>query len=325
MPNCLRDTDRHRHYGMRLRSSEPRRRSIVRRMRTLDRTCRSPVKVQHSGVIGRFMKSGTSCGVHRVCCSTRYGAFTRVVCALCIAVVSVGCGDADTQISVKYASDYAQPRAGISVFGVFENGRMSTESWKDIGSELSSSFIGGSCEAAWGNGLFNSDFALASAVDEYTMDEGVSDELLGEVAKIAEGDAILTITVLGRRMPKGSEGGAKRVRVKSSSPVSIGGGRGMRGSRGLARRTAPSERDSADSGRSYQISASLFSTRLRHTMAVVAVSYSGPDTEVALHQFEDKLRASFPNVVCKGWNRDGRVDVERVRALLTQGATNPAD
>ena len=77
--------------------------------------------------------------------------FRDIACAMAVAVTSLDWGDGETQISVKYASDYVQPTAGLSVFGVFENGRLSPESWNDIGPTLSSRINKASCETAWTN------------------------------------------------------------------------------------------------------------------------------------------------------------------------------
>src|ERR1039457_4951671 len=99
-----------------------------------------------------------------------------IICVIFVALALIGCGDGDTQIVVKYASDYARPTANISVFGVFENGRLSPESWKEIGPLLSSSFGQGTCDSAWSDGFVNANPALTSSIDDYTKDEGVRSE-----------------------------------------------------------------------------------------------------------------------------------------------------
>ena len=61
--------------------------------------------------------------------------------------------------------------------------------------------------------------------------------------------------------------------------------------------------------KTYKISATLFSNRLRHSVVVVAMSYSGPNIDLAMKEFIEKLRSNIPNVACTGWNLDAHIDV----------------
>jgi hypothetical protein len=251
-----------------------------------------------------------------------YFRLRDITCAVFVALAHIGCGDGDTQIVVKYASDYARPTANISVFGVFENGRLSPESWKEIGPLLSSSFGQGTCDNAWSDGFLNVNPALTSSIDDYTKDEGVTDELLDRLAPMAKGSSIVTFTVLGRRLTKGSDKGGKSPASVSAAPMRMGGagrgmgggGRGMRG--GGGRRQSSATADGNAPGRSdYEITASLFSIRLHHSVALVSMSYSGPDVDAALAEFATKLRSAMPDVTCTGWNLDAHIDVNQVRKL----------
>ena len=248
----------------------------------------------------------------------------NVSCLLIVALACIGCGDGDTQIVVKYASDYARPTTNISVFGVFENGRLSPESWKEIGPLLSSSFGQGTCENAWSDGFLGANPALASSIDDYTKDEGVTDVLLEQLAPMAKGGSVVTFTVLGRRLTKGSDKGGKSPASVSAIPMRMGGGgrgmggvgRGMRGGGGRRQSSTTADQDSAPGRSDYEITASLFSIRLHHSVALVSMSYSGSDLDTALAEFATKLRSSMPDVTCAGWNLDAHIDVNQVRKLM---------
>src|ERR1700690_2762282 len=196
-----------------------------------------------------------------------------ISCAISIALI--GCGDGDTQFVVKYASDYARPSTNISVFGVFENGRLSPESWKEIGPVLSSSFGQGTCDNAWNDGFLSSNPALTASIDDYTKDEGVTDELLDRLAPMANGSFIVTFTVLGRQLTKGSDNSGKSPASASAPPIRMGGGgrgmggggRAMRG--GGARQQSSTDQNRASGRSAYEITAALFSIRLHHSVALV--------------------------------------------------------
>jgi len=230
----------------------------------------------------------------------------NVSCLLLVTLACIGCGDGDTQIVVKYASDYAQPTPNISVFGVFENGRLSPESWKEIGPQLSPSFGQGTCEIAWSDGFLNANPPLTASIDDYTKDEGVTDELLERLARMAKGNSIVTFTVLGHRLTKGRGKGGKSPASANVAPLPMGGGgrsmgvggRGMRGGRGLGQSPATADQDNAPGRSDYEITASLFSIRLHHSVAFVSMSYSGSDLDAALAEFAAKLRSAMPNVIC---------------------------
>lgn len=253
--------------------------------------------------------------------------------AIAIAVASVGCGDGDTQITVKYASDYTRPAAAISVFGVFENGRLSPESWKEIGPALSSRFSQGTCETAWSDSFLSADPTLTSTIDEYTKDDGVTDELLDRLAPMAKGGAILTFTVLGRRLVPGSDGSSKSSGTTRSTPMRTGGGfrgmggggRGMRGNGGRQQSGTSADQNNAKGRTTYVISASLFSIRGRRSVALVAMSYSGPNIDAALQEFATRLRSVIPDVTCTGWNLDAHIDVDQVRKLMNHPVPEPVD
>jgi hypothetical protein len=97
----------------------------------------------------------------------------------------------------------------------------------------------------------------------------------------------------------------------------------MRGNRSSPQPSTSADKEGESARKTYEISVSLFSNRLRHSIVAVAMSYSGPDTDSALQEFANKLRLSLPSFDCAGWKTNVHIDVAYVRALLNQAATEP--
>jgi len=245
--------------------------------------------------------------------------------AIAVASICAGCGG-DTQLTVRYAPEYVPSNGSLSVFGVFENGRLSSDAWREVGPILSSGFSQSVCESAWNENFLNANPTLTSAIDEYTRDDGVSDKLLARLAPLAKGGSILTFTVLGRRPASKSEGSARAKGSTSSAPLQVGGGmsgmggggRGMRGGGGRRQPSMLVEQDSETKRGAYEISALLYSIQQRRSIASVSMSYTGPDIDVALKEFSDKLRTAITNVTCAGWDFDAKVDAGKIRELMDQ-------
>jgi len=104
-----------------------------------------------------------------------------------------------------------------------------------------------------------------------------------------------------------------------------GGGRGMRGNRSSPQPSTSADKEGESTRKAYEISVSLFSNRLGHSIFVVAMSYSGPDTDLALQEFANRLRSSLPSFNCAGWNPNAHINVAHVLALLNQAATESSD
>src|SRR5579863_1268078 len=103
----------------------------------------------------------------------------------------VACAD-DADFTSKYASDFVPAqRHAVSVFGLFKDGRMSGEAWEQFGTALSRPLGEVACKAEYGGGFEAANQDLAAAVDDYTRDNGPTDDLLAQFAPLAQGDAIL--------------------------------------------------------------------------------------------------------------------------------------
>jgi hypothetical protein len=239
--------------------------------------------------------------------NTRRVGCARIVVGGLLAVLSIGCGD--ESFNVRYAPDY--PRAGstVSIFGTFKDGRLSAESWEQLGPTLSLPFGQGTCETAYSDKLINGAPALASATDEFARANGVTDELLDQFGPMAKGDAILFITVSGHPPAKTNE--STPIEPQTSSRSMRGAGRGGMGagpsSPGPSRQRSPTD--------VFEVSAALFSVRLHRSVGVVTMTYTGGSVDQALKKFADRLAVEMPRSRCAGWNWDAHVDDEKIRKM----------
>ena len=123
-------------------------------------------------------------------------ALAALLFAFTVGAACTACNDADTHFTVQHAPDLKQMT--VSVLGVFKEGRMSPETWDEIGPKISAAFGKGLCPIAYDAKLVTDKPSLAEAVDDYARENGVTDDLLDQLAPAASGDAVLVITVAGR-------------------------------------------------------------------------------------------------------------------------------
>lgn len=237
--------------------------------------------------------------------------------------------------SVAQTPGITKPEA-VSVFGVFRNGHMSPESWEAFGAALSAPFSLGTCEAAYTNDFVAANPELTSAVDDYTKEDGVSEELLAKFAPLAKGDTILVVAINGQpaRPAANARGDKASTRASSGSGNhggsgsepggGPGGGRGMgRGAGGSCRggmgggRPPPAspQRPKAEPG-SWELTAFLYSVRFHQLTGQVDVTQTGQDIDGALKTFVAKLANEIPGVPCRGWDRSVRVDSDSIRKMV---------
>ncbi len=221
----------------------------------------------------------------------------RRVSFLLIAVAAA-CAEDETQWSVRYAPDFPKTAPKVSILGVFRDGRMNAEAWDDLGAKLSSSFGPGTCPIAYDKDLVAKNEELAGAIDDYARANGVTEGLLNKLAPAASGDEVLVFTVAGRPRSGGVDGGAAPSQAPMAPPSS-GGMRGSGRSRGMG--MAPMRMPERNA---FEVSASLFSTRDHHSVALVAMDYSGSSGPDALAKFAAKLHESLPGASCAGWHFD---------------------
>ena len=241
------------------------------------------------------------------------------------------------QVAVAPAPDAAKPES-VSVFGIFRNGRMSPEAWEDFGKALSAPFSAGLCQAAYDVVFTDANPELADAIDDYTKENGVSDELLAKFAPLAKGDTILLLAIDGQ-LPKPAAASADKPAQNPSSSGQgnfggsgagqgggPGGGRGMgHGAAGMGRggmggrgsQAAPGQHAKPDKG-SWELTAYFYSVRLRQSTRQVDLTEQGQDIDGDLKLFAAKLGTEIPGVPCHGWESATKLDANAIRKLAGQ-------
>jgi len=245
------------------------------------------------------------------------------------------------QVGIARASDTDSDKPeSVSVFGIFRNGRMSPEAWEDFGKALSTPFSQGICQAVYDVVFTDANPELATTIDGYTRENGVSDELLATFAPLARGDTILVVAIDGQ-LPKPAAASAEKPTKPAQDPTSSGQGNGGSGasqggvpggSRGMGRggggmgrggmggRRAPStpgQPAKPDRG-SWELTAFFYSVRRHHVTRQVDLTQQGQDIDGDISLFAAKLGTEIPNVPCRGWDRNVRVDSDSVRKLADQ-------
>jgi hypothetical protein len=231
--------------------------------------------------------------------------------ALSMAVASFGgCAGEDAEMTayVAPAVTTEAPRT-FSVFGVFRDGRMSTPAWDELAPKLTL-MLGplalvepDACKAAYSADLLTESAELATAIDEYSKNYGVTEPLLDRLAPAAKGDLVLVFLVAGSVRSKGHDG-SQRPR-----PAPGPGAVRMRRATTMARGTRP------DRG-GFEVTATLFSPKEHAMVAAVTLHYNGTSEESAFSRVLTKWAQLFPHVSCAGWDWQAHpVDADTVRAL----------
>jgi hypothetical protein len=226
-----------------------------------------------------------------------------LVITLAVALAfGAGCVD-DAQFTVRNAPDFtAATTATISVFGVYQDGIMSADAWDALGPKLSPSLHAGICDVAYGPAHIGKNPALAQAITEYTRDNGVTEALFTEIIPMTTSDFIVAFTVSGHPRPPEA-----KTSLMNGSPAP----RPIRGSMNPPPRGSRAEKRSRSS---YEMSASIFSTKLHHSVALLSMKYGGESEPEAQKAFIDKLRAFLPNTTCVPFS-DAPIDELKIRAL----------
>jgi hypothetical protein len=186
---------------------------------------------------------------------------------------------------------------------------MSTPAWDELSPKLTVTLGPSSladpepCPAAYSVDLVAENGALASAVDEYSRNYGVTEALLDRFAPAARGDLILLVVVAGAVRSK-NHGTQPR-----PQPAPGPGASRMRRTSSLARGPR------ADRG-GFEVTASLFSPKEHAMVAAVTLHYTGPSEDSAFSKVISKWAELFPHTSCTGWDLQTHpVDADEVRAL----------
>jgi hypothetical protein len=253
----------------------------------------------------------------------RPGCHARVASFAClIGLVSFvpACAEDNALFEVK-TSPELRPMT-VSVLGVFKEGRMSPDAWDDFGLKVSPAFGKGLCPTEYNNKLVTEKPDLADAIDSYARQNGVTDDLIDQLAPAASGDAVVVLTVAGHppKAPRDPGMGPVQPPSAPTSPQTAG----MSGMNGMARHgggglgnPAPMRPLAVDRN-AYEMSASVFSLKDHKTTALINMGYSGQSADVALTKFVDKLKTQLAGFPCVGWNGGAEIDVKKIKELESQ-------
>jgi hypothetical protein len=235
----------------------------------------------------------------------------HVSLGLLLLLLAAGCKK-EAVYATTFAPDFSPPHHVVSVLGVYKDGRMSSEAWDAIAARVSRSLGAAKCEAAYTDSAISPNQALWSAVDEYTLANGPTDDLLAKIAPAARGDLVLVLIVAGK-LPT-----PLKIRVQDENQnrqSQVGPQGGMGGGAGLTRNSGPMFRPHAPpaSVDRLDLSASLFSVPKAAPVALVALEYSGESVDEAMAGFTAKLASALPGATCIGWNWDAKIDPESIR------------
>ncbi len=224
----------------------------------------------------------------------------------CLAALVASCS-ADRP-TVSYAPGFVKENPKISIFGVFRDGRMNPEIWEELGPAFATALHREACGIAVGGAMRISSAPLFNAIDGVVRSDGVTDELLEKFAPAAQGDSILVIVMAGRLPAKAAEG---EVSTTTTTAAQMrGGGGGRRGPQGGTRGPGP---QSSVERNFLELSASLYSKKMRQSVAMVEMTYRGASEKEAVTQFTEKIAAAFPGATCEGWLADLGVDPDSLR------------
>ncbi len=215
-------------------------------------------------------------------------------------MLAAGCFS-DADFSVKSSAGFTPlSELSVSVVGVFKDGMMSSEAWDGLSAQLSPALHAQSCDVAYGDAHMKKVLPLAQAMEEYTRDNGITDDLFALLAPAATGDVVLMITVAGHAQKPTS---ARDVlpsplfRSPNASPTPAP----IRGSLTPAPRGSRAEKKSRGG---LEMSASFFSRKTGHGVALVSMLYTGTNEEEGIALFAKKLSAFVPSATCVPWKPD---------------------
>jgi hypothetical protein len=227
--------------------------------------------------------------------------------ALALALTISGCGDGS--FSVQRTAAFPPSGATLSVFGVYKDGRMSPESWDTLRPRLTPILGASPCETGYPEAVNASSPELGTAIDDYTRANGVTEDLLEQLAPMAKGDLIVLVMMTGR--PHTGPDTSQPAPAPTAPPARTGSRRGYQGV-GPARSQAATERGA------FEMAASLYSVKTHRSVGAVSMRYTGSSLEEALDSFATHLAEELPRASCGGWNADVHVDPAVIRKLESE-------
>jgi hypothetical protein len=253
---------------------------------------------------------------------------SRLACAALVGACSATTHD-NAVFTVQSLPEYQPAQVThVSVFGVYNDGRMNAEAWPRFAARLG--FEG--CDAAYGIPLKEADAEAYDAVTHYAMANGPDDLMLAPFDALAKGEVVLLLQVYGMpHAPRSAgSGSASATQGQSSAPPpSYGGGRGgggMRGMRGMRGPTGSGTRGTRsddDDALPFDMTASLYSPSKHSTVSIVKMHYSGHSLDEALEKFAEQLHAALPTATCGEWDWSAHADLARMHPTSISGPIVP--
>ncbi len=214
-------------------------------------------------------------------------------CALCwIAVAGASCAYEGAEFTIDRSAELLSAHNTISVFGVYRDGRMDPEYWRDLGPRLAGLFGPRTCELLVDERLHAEEPDLFTKIDEDTKQNGVSSELLGQVAARATGASIIAIQLSGH--PPTHQRASSTASGRSSTGPSRGG-------RGGGRRGGPAPREDPVDDNAFDVFVSLFSVQTHQIVLSFTMQYTGTTVDDAIKKFATRLGVELPGSSCVGW------------------------
>lgn len=221
-------------------------------------------------------------------------------------LLSVSACETSAAFTTKFASDFAPGGRTVSVLGVYKDGRMSEGGWAILKPHVLPALGGGLCTPGY-DILAPADSPLAQAIDDYTVADGPTDELLAQLAPAARGDLILVLTFAGR-LPAQAKVDVTASPQSGQDPRAAGGGGRWSG----VAPTGPEDPNALD------ISALLYSVHDARSVGLLALQYRGQSVDEAMTKFGARLAQTLPHAVCADWSRDVKIDPDRIRRIAAQ-------
>jgi hypothetical protein len=244
----------------------------------------------------------------------------RVLRTVTLAALALGLSSgclADASFQSKTAPDFPVAATNtVSVLGVYKDGMMSADAWDTFGGRLSKPFGSEKCDVAYGPRHLTKDLSLVSAIEEYARDNGVSDELLSEIAKGAKSDIVVVYTVAGHVKKEGGDKSEKSsLFTRGPTPQPIQRGSGVR--------TPPprGSRAARIAGAQFTMSASFYATKQHRSVGYLSMRYAGTSEEEAFAAFNDKIAGILPHASCIPFE-DAEIDAEKIRTMSINASAN---
>jgi hypothetical protein len=227
-----------------------------------------------------------------------------LLCALSIAAC------AEDPVTVQYAPGLARAGRRISIFGIERDGQMSRSGWAALGPYASRPFSEEPCELAYSDEVFNAAPDLASTMDAYVRENGVTAELLEQLAPAAKGDLVMVLTVAGHPLEAVEDPRGAGYQRSLPPSMSMGSSSHHHG-RGRPQASGATKQESASD--TFVVSASFFSVHERRAVGMASMRYSGANTDDALAKFTTRLEHDFPGSSCSGWDWTVHLDSTKLR------------